>query len=1039
MKKRRTTEVLLVLVFTCSPLFGAETEGLFSGDDCAVWSTARSQARLNREFSLCRVTPATNPPAVRWRFVSKGVRFNDLFLQLPIQREFTAIRVRLKNEGAAVALAAKTRDANGAEWTTPSQPLPGRSDWRWVSFPRTDWQVAPWSRDPDHHLDFPLRYFTLIAFELTPGVLYDLRLERVEVKRPDRPVATVRSFSLPSRLRAGRTVTARLRFSLDKPCREPTAALEFRRQGAVSFQVPLPLPTPLAQVRPGREVTLPGAPIPVPRYAFGGRHSVTLRLGEAHIDYRGKRADEELTTVTITARKPATTRAEVKLHNGTPTLFIDGTPHCGMVWATYHPTPEVFHDFAAAGVDLFTFSGTPTEAGYGLAKTTWIAPDRFDDSQFDRRVMMLLQADPDAYFFPRLYLHAPKWWSDRHPEDVVLMDPGDGKPVPFIHAGGKPAPSWASAAWRRDTVEALRRFIAHVHDSPYADRIIGYHLSSGTTEEWMMWGGNENQWVDYSPVNLARFRKWLKAKYGTEDRLRVAWNDPAATFAAATIPAKAQRQHTDLGALRDPATEQPVLDYYLYNSDLVADTICMFAHAVKEMTNHRKILGVFYGYLLQLCGEQRQQNAGHLALEKVLACPDIDFLCSPTSYAFRQLGGRGTSHFMSLFGSVKLHGKLWFDENDIRTSLSGGRPGEWGRPRDVAGDLLQQDKELANCLVNGAAQWWFDVGGNKYDAPRLMARIGALVGDAHKVLDLDRAPVDEVALVVDERSLCYLRVGDPLGRWLLLDQIPSLARIGAPVGHYLVTDLPRLKRQKLFLVATSFAPTEADRRAVDALKRDGHVLVFLWAAGLYRNGRIDEAAMSDFTGIRLRLARDPASLHVTLAPGHALTAGLGGKTYGVRHKTAPVVYADDPTAEVLGTLDGGRPGLVVKTLDTWTAVYSAAPLLPASLLRRFAERAGVHLYLDTDDVLWATKELLGVCAAKGGPRRISLPQPATVMDLDTGVVLARKAGTFSADFTENATRVFVVRNPAEEPLALGPGYRGGRFQVASGSSRMGAK
>ena len=37
----------------------------------------------------------------------------------------------------------------------------------------------------------------------------------------------------------------------------------------------------------------------------------------------------------------------------------------------------------------------------------------------------------------------------------------------------------------------------------------------------------------------------------------------------------------------------------------------------------------------------------------------------------------------------------WFDENDIRTSLSGGRVGEWGRPADVAGDLLQQDKELA--------------------------------------------------------------------------------------------------------------------------------------------------------------------------------------------------------------------------------------------------------------------------------------------------------------------------------------------------------
>ena len=72
---------------------------------------------------------------------------------------------------------------------------------------------------------------------------------------------------------------------------------------------------------------------------------------------------------------------------------------------------------------------------------------------------MVLQANPRAYFFPRLYLHAPAWWSAQHPDDIVLKDPGDGQPVPFVHSGGKPAPSWASEAWRRDTVEGLRRLV----------------------------------------------------------------------------------------------------------------------------------------------------------------------------------------------------------------------------------------------------------------------------------------------------------------------------------------------------------------------------------------------------------------------------------------------------------------------------------------------------------------------------------------------------------------------------------------------------
>ncbi len=93
---------------------------------------------------------------------------------------------------------------------------------------------------------------------------------------------------------------------------------------------------------------------------------------------------------------------------------------------------------------------------------------------------------------------------------------------------------------------------------------------------------------------------------------------------------------------------------------------------------------------------------------------------------------------MSLLGSVRLHGKLWFDENDIRTSLSGGQTGEWGRPKDIAGDLLQQDKEVANCIVHGAAQWWFDVGGNRYDHPDPMRRIGELAAAARECAALDR-------------------------------------------------------------------------------------------------------------------------------------------------------------------------------------------------------------------------------------------------------------------------------------------------------------
>ena len=985
----------------------AETEVPFNGTGIGDWSTSRDEQRLAKELILSELVSVSDPASLQWRFIPKGIGFNDIFLQVPIVRRFDTIRLRVKNEGAGFTLACKVRDAHGAEWTAKRIALQARDDWRWVEFPASDWVTAPWAHDADGKLDFPLSYFAPIAFNVKEGQEYKLRIAGIEIVRPDSPVAVVRDVKIPAALEAGRNYSVSLSFSVDKPVLDDEACLVFRRGKDERFRVPLNLPVPLSKVPPRQEVRVQ-TEMPVPLYAFGGLQSVALRLGDAHICLDGKSADEAVAAVTVEQRHTKKCVAAVKRYHGTPTLFINGTPHNGMTWATYRPTPEVFGDFAKAGITLYTFAATPTESGYGLSRTVWTAPGTYDYSQLDERAMMLLKENPNAYFFPRLYLHAPKWWSARHPDDIVLMDPGDGKYVPFLHSGGKPAPSWASEVWRRDTIEGLRRLIEHVEASPYADRVIGYHIASGTTEEWMMWGGNEQQWVDFSPANTAHFRAWLRDKYGTDENLRTAWHDASASLSTASVPAKAQRQHTALGSLRDPSKEQAVIDFYLYNSDLVADTVCTFAKAIKDITHRKKVVGAFYGYLLQLCGEQRQQNAGHLALEKVLASSDVDFLTSPTSYAFRQLGGEGTSHFMSLFGSAKLHGKLWFDENDIRTSVTPGALGSWGKPADVAGDIVQQEKELANVIVNGSAQWWFDVGANVYSNAALMARIGQLAQSATEAQKLDRRAVDEVAMVVDEQSLCYLRVADPMGSRLLVAQLPALARIGAPIGHYLVTDLPRLKKHKVFFIMTSFAPTAQDRKAIDALKCDGHVLVFLYAPGVYRDGLIDETGMADLTGIRLKMSRDEVPFTVKLTGGQRLTEGLEGQSYGDPHRGFPLCYADDPEATVLGMLPDGRAGLVVKAGKGWTSVFSSAPMLPARLLRNIAQYGSVHTYIDTEDVVWASKEMVAVCVKDAGKRTVRLPEKADVRDLYSGEVIGKNVDSFVADFADRATRVFVV-------------------------------
>jgi hypothetical protein len=980
------------------PLMAIETETLSAPGNGAKWDAARDANRLRQELSTHELKD--EPGGLRWRFVSKGPSFNDIFLRQELRAPFSEIRVKASNEGAALSLCLKVRDAQGAEWTVPSQPFAAGAE-QTFQFPLEQWQVASWSRDADGKLDFPLAYLAVIAFGVKPGTEYDVLIEKVSAIRPDPPVATIHSLQAPPELRAGQTVRFSASFSLDKPCLQDRAVVEIHADGEKRFEVPLDLAKPLTELAPGERVALADVPLTVPLFARGGEASLTLRLGESHLLWRGKRADEELLPVRVLAREPGPLAAHVRPYHGVPTLFINGKPHSGLAYTAYRPSSEVFRDFTAAGVDLFSICGTPTQGGYGLSKTVWTAPEVYDYSQFDERIQMVLAENPDAHIFPRIYLHAPKWWTAEHPDDVVLLDPGDGKPVPFIHSGGLPAPSWASEPWRQATIEGLRRLIEHVQTSPYADRIIGYHLASGTTEEWMMWGANEREWVDYSPANVAKFRDWLRSRYQTDAMLQSSWANPHVTFETARIPTRQEREAAT-GTLRDATKDRRILDFYLYNSWLVADTIRTFAKATKELAGRDRTVGVFYGYLLQLCGEQRQQNAGHLALEEVLDSPDIDFVCSPTSYAFRQLGGEGTCHFMSLLESVKLHGKLWFNENDVRTSLSPGKLGGWGKPADVAGDIIQQEKELAHSFANGAAQWWFDVGANRYDDPVLMRRIAALVANGQQILAADQSPIDQIAMVVDEKSLCSMRVGDRLGRHLLVGHLPELQRCGAPVGHYLASDLDKLKRQRLILFPTSFAPGGKQREHVDRLKSDGRVLVFLYAPGVYgEHGTFDLSAAEAFCGIRLKQAESPQKLTVKLA---------NGQTYGAPEEVSPVFVPDDPKAEVLGTLPDGSPGLVVKRFPTWTAVFSAAPLPPAVLLRRFADEAKVHAYTDPGDVVWASHDLVAVGVKEKGPRTIHLPRRARqVVDLYTGETVARDANEFTTDFADRATRLFLLQ------------------------------
>ncbi|MBI5091713.1 MAG: beta-galactosidase [Candidatus Hydrogenedentes bacterium] len=720
-------------------------------------------------------------------------------------------------------------------------------------------------------------------------------------------------------------------------------------------------------------------------------------------------------TLHLLGAQPVPPVVAVKDFHGAATLFINGKPQSAMSYMTYTPIAHNFKTMGDAGVHLYSFSATPTDSTYELAPLCWKGSGEFDYANLDERAHLLLSNDPKALFFPRVYLGTPPWWADANPDDLVQVAAPDG--TIKVLSGIEYAPkdkrvaAWASERWRQDTADALRKFIQHVEHSDYADRVIGYHLTSGTTEEWMQWGSNEDLWADYSPVNLARFREWLKTKYRNDAALRVAWNDAAVTFLSAAIPLRPARAASERGFLRDPKQAQNCIDYALYTSWLVSDTMRFFARTVKDETAGKRIVGVYYGYVLQLAGGQRDQNAGHLALREVFSCPDIDFISSPSSYMFRELG-TGFPHTMSLVDSAKQHGKLWFDENDYRTWLTPGvKAGEFGKTATYEESLLVQQREFAWVLANRLGMWWFDMGGGWYDDPRMLGEIGKMQRIADGCVGVNGAPTAEIAFVVDGKSTAYTKLGNAYGWEALIKQLPQLARIGAPFDLILVSDLDRARKYKLYIFPNCFAPTDVERRIIKAkVQRRGAVVVWIGPAGIYRNGQLDTAAMEELTGVHLELAPDAALSHAVPLPNAAQWGWRNPAAYGPNINMETAAFSVDSKSQTLAWLEGTkRPALTAKDNGGRLTLHSAVPTLPTELLRSIAEKAGVHLYVDSRDIVWASHDLLAVSVNAGGPRTVHLPRRCTVTDLWTDQKVANNTRQFEVNIPDKGTALFRLR------------------------------
>jgi hypothetical protein len=251
----------------------------------------------------------------------------------------------------------------------------------------------------------------------------------------------------------------------------------------------------------------------------------------------------------------------------------------------------------------------------------------------------------------------------------------------------------------------------------------------------------------------------------------------------------------------------------------------------------------------------------------------------------------------------------------------------------------------------------------------------------------------QVGLFVDPNSFYWMR-STMANAALVLNQMVVLPQSGATWDFCLVDDIadPRLPDYKLYVFLNAFYVEPARRAAIRAkLKRSGGTALFVYAPGYLGPDGSSLEAMQALTGIRLAKQDEAGLAQVVLESGHPLALGIAAdEPVGAKNlSVAPLFFADDPTAQVVGRMvDNRRPGLVVKPVDGWTSVYSGAMQLPPKLIRNLARSAGAHIWLDTDDAVYSDGQYVGIHAASAGVKTLRLPKACKVTNALSGQPVA---------------------------------------------------
>ncbi|MBQ6471754.1 MAG: hypothetical protein IJJ33_07215 [Victivallales bacterium] len=701
-------------------------------------------------------------------------------------------------------------------------------------------------------------------------------------------------------------------------------------------------------------------------YLISGEYTMELQAARCEFTAAGRHFLHKL-HVTNDRHAPLCDARLRRLH-GVPTLFIGNQPIFANFSTQSTCTLPLFlkhhRIFHAAGWDLTHLYFKPdwNDSGIGSAgirvylthlyfKPDWNG-DKPNFSALDAYVAALLEGNPKAFFLLKVNLRdSQKSFVRRHPGECVQFDNG-------VVRGNC---SLASEAWRKEVTQYTVQMIEHIANSPYADKVIGCCVSEGKEGQWLhYWGVTDpavpGAFSDYSLPMLRYFRKYLKEKYGTVERLRTAWNNPQVSFETAAIPDHDSRVAHDCGFLRNPVERRAVVDYAEALSEVVVDGMEHYARLIKEKTGGRWLTGALYGHLIDVGMYMLAEQGGGLAERKALKMPHMDIFMGPLQYRreFRALGGVGSYDTPSP-ESCLLHDKMWVNENDLRTHMT--FPAGYAYNVRATGQMDHVlAREFGKAICSRAGFYLLAMGMEDnhhwYDDPETIDTLKKLNLLAQNAVGEDRSSRSKIAVFTDDNSLKYMRQlrhmqkEDSVMRYAVI-QREAIGRIGAPFDEYMQSELenPSLPKYNFYIFLNPIHLTLGEKEKLKELAQDGKArILFLFAPGIAGEDSLALDSANELTGMAFTLDATPRKSLVELKETIGeVTSGtiLGWRDEWFAPTPIPTVY--DRLLAVFA--DSQTPAAVT----CGNIAFSTLGILPAEYLRMLAIEAGVEIR-STDNI-----------------------------------------------------------------------------------------